>query len=66
MQFLLKVKFQELIFTDETGEFTGIINSAQGMYSDVILTNISYKEGTLSFDYTVDFGGQSLELIFNW
>ena len=52
-----------IVFTDETGELTGTINSAQGMYSDVILTNISFKEGTLSFDYSVDFGGQSLELI---
>ena len=33
------------------------------MYSDVILTNISFKEGTLSFAYCIDFGGQSLELI---
>ena len=52
-----------IVFTDETGELTGTINSAQGIYSDVILTNISYTEGTLTFDYTIDFGGQSLELI---
>ncbi len=52
-----------IVFTDETGELTGTIGSNQGMYSDVILTNISYREGTLTFDYTIDFGGQSLELI---
>lgn len=52
-----------IVFTNETGELTGTISSAQGIYSDVILTNISYREGTLTFDYTVDFGGQSLELI---
>ena len=53
----------EIIFTDETGEITGTINSAQGMYSDVILSNIVFSDGTLSFDYTIDFGGQSLELV---
>jgi len=52
-----------IIFTDETGELTGTINSAQGMYADVLLSNISYREGTLTFDYTIDFGGQSMELI---
>lgn len=52
-----------IVFTDETGELTGTISSSQGIYSDVLLTNITYREGTLSFDYSIDFGGQSLELI---
>ncbi len=52
-----------IVFTDETGELTGTIGSNQGMYADVILTNITYREGSLSFDYSIDFGGQSLELV---
>jgi len=53
-----------IVFTDETGELTGSISSDQGIYSDVILSNISFVDGTLSFDYSIDFGGQSLELVF--
>lgn len=52
-----------IIFSDETGDLTGVINSSQGIYNDVILTNIKFSEGTLTFDYSIDFGGQSLELL---
>jgi hypothetical protein len=50
------------IFTDEAGSLTGLMTSDQGG-PDMDMENLSFIEGSLSFDFSFDAGGQSVEIV---
>ncbi len=52
------------IFSNETGELSGTITSAQGMFSDGMLNDLSLENNTLTFNYSIELGGQRLEFMF--
>lgn len=52
----------QLIFKDEDGVLTGIWTSDNGQ-PDVDLSNVSYRDGTLSFDFQFEAGGQSIDIV---
>ena len=52
----------KMIFEKEGDEITGLMTSDSGN-PDQILSNISFVNGTLSFDYSFDGGGQSIEIV---
>ena len=43
-------------------ELTGVISSDMGI-PDSQLNNLSFLDGTLSFDYGIEFGGQAFEIV---
>jgi hypothetical protein len=47
---------QTFTFTMEEGELGGTVETQMGTTE---LTNVSFEEGTLTFDRTLDFGGNS-------
>ncbi len=52
----------KMIFEKEGDEITGLMTS-DGGNPDQALSNISFVNGTLSFDYSFDGGGQSIEIV---
>ncbi len=52
----------KMIFKRENGELTGVMTSDDGT-PDVDMSNISFLNNELSFDFTVDAGGQSIEIV---
>ena len=53
-----------IIYSKETGELTGIMTSENGS-PDMPLNNLSYNNGSLSFDFAFDAGGQFIEVVVN-
>ncbi|MCG8373516.1 MAG: amidohydrolase family protein [Balneolales bacterium] len=51
-----------MVFTRQAGELTGILTSDSGQ-PDRILNNISFRDGTLTFDYAFEAGGQGVEIV---
>jgi len=52
----------EWIFTNEGGSLTGMMTSNMGG-PDMDMNNLSFMDGTLSFDFSFDAGGQSVEIV---
>lgn len=50
------------IFSDEGGSLTGLMTSDQGG-PDMDMENLSFMDGSLSFDFSFDAGGQSVEIV---
>lgn len=50
------------IFTNESGSLTGLMTSDQGG-PDMDMENLSFMDGSLSFDFSFDAGGQSVEIV---
>ncbi len=51
-----------MVFARQAGELTGILTSDSGQ-PDRILNNISFRDGTLTFDYAFEAGGQGVEIV---
>lgn len=50
------------IFSNESGSLTGLMTSNDGA-PDNDMSNLSFTGGTLSFDFSFDAGGQSVEIV---
>jgi len=50
------------IFSDEGGALTGLMTSNDGG-PDTDMNNLTFLDGTLSFDFDFDAGGQSVEVV---
>jgi hypothetical protein len=50
------------VFTNEDGMLSGIMTSNDGT-PDVDLSNVSFVEGTLTFEFSFEGGGQSVEVV---
>ncbi|MDR9417952.1 amidohydrolase family protein [Gracilimonas sp.] len=50
------------IFSNESGSLTGLMTSNDGG-PDMDMNNLSFLDGTLSFDFSFDAGGQSVEIV---
>ena len=52
----------KMIFTNESGMLSGIMTSSDGT-PDVDLQNISFLNNELTFDFSIDAGGQSIDIV---
>ena len=52
----------KMIFSNESDILTGVMTSNDGT-PDVDLQNISFINGELSFDFSVDAGGQAIDIV---
>ena len=52
----------KMIFEEDGDEITGVFKNDDGR-PDQILSNISFVDGNLSFDFSFDAGGQSVEVV---
>lgn len=52
----------EMIITKEGGQYTGYLTSDDGS-PDNNMNNISFRDGELAFDFDVDAGGQSVNIV---
>lgn len=50
------------IFTSDGGSLTGLMTSNEGG-SDMDMNNLSFIDGSLTFDFSFDAGGQSVEIV---
>ena len=55
-------QFGKMIFSKESDNLTGIMTSSDGS-PDVDLQNLSFINGDLSFDFSRDAGGQTIEIV---
>lgn len=52
----------KMIIKREEGEYTGLLTSDDGS-PDNEMNNINFRDGELTFDFSIDAGGQSVEIV---
>ena len=52
----------KMVIKTENGAYTGYLTSSDGS-PDNIMNNINFRDGELTFNFTVDAGGQSVDII---
>ncbi|MFY0594596.1 amidohydrolase family protein [Roseivirga sp.] len=52
----------KMIIKKEEGKYTGVLTSSDGS-PDNDMNNLNFRDGELSFDFAIDGGGQSIEIV---
>ena len=52
----------KMIIKRENGAYTGTLTSEDGS-PDNVMNNVNFRDGELAFDFSVDAGGQSVEIV---
>ncbi len=52
----------DMVITKENGLYKGVLTSDDGS-PDTDMNNLSFRDGTLAFDFDIDAGGQSVQVV---